>query len=79
MGADTRSKLRSAHTALQAKVCLMGEHEPCEVEYETVEDIGGLLVTTGKRVEVRCGCTETYRYAYGHETGVPLMWEGVAE
>lgn len=45
----------------------MTSHTPHPVPVETFEDVGGVLVSLGVSVQIRCGCTVSLEHDYGHE------------
>lgn len=44
-------------------------HEPYPVPVHTGEVVGGVAVVEATVVQVRCGCTDSLEYEYGHERG----------
>ena len=43
------------------------EHEPWPLVVEEYEYIGGVKIRVGTIVQLRCACTDSLEYDYGHE------------
>lgn len=60
----------STGTPVTTRGALVAEtvtHEPWPVTVETFEDVGGVKISEGATVQIRCGCRGDLLYDYGHE------------